>query len=91
MFILSLSLSVLSDHLLKCNVLTVGQCRKVFNSVGFYLPMIALIGLGYVSSDQPKTAIILLVLSVGLNGAMYVGFMVSASELRRIYQMQNHR
>lgn len=39
--------------------------------------MIALIGLGYVSADQPTLAIVLLILSVGLNGAMYVGFMVS--------------
>lgn len=77
MFILSLSLSVLSDNLLKRKILNVAQCRKIFNSIGFYLPMVALIGLGYVSSDQPKTAIVLLVLSVGLNGAMYVGFMVS--------------
>lgn len=76
MFILSLSLSFVSDYLLNRKVLSVSQCRKIFNSIGLYLPMIALIGLGYVSQDAPGTAIILLILSVGLNGAIYVGFMV---------------
>lgn len=81
MFILSLSLSVLSDYLLKRKTLTVGQCRKLFNSLGFYLPMLALVGLGYVSAEQPRLAIVLLILSVGLNGAMYVGFMVRRIDL----------
>lgn len=76
MFILSLALSFVSDYLLNRKLLNVSQCRKIFNSLGLYLPMIALIGLGYVSQDEPGTAIILLVLSVGLNGAIYVGFMV---------------
>lgn len=77
MFIVSLTLSVISDFLLRKKILTVAQCRKSFNSFGFYLPAIALICLGYVSADEPKLAIFLLILSVGLNGAQYVGFMVS--------------
>lgn len=77
MFLLSILLSFVSDYLLNRQTLTVGQCRKIFNSIGLYLPMIALVGLAYVSNDQPTTGIFLLVLSVGLNGAIYVGFMVS--------------
>lgn len=90
MFILSLSLSVLSDYLLKRKTLTVGQCRKLFNSLGFYLPMLALVGLGYVSAEQPRLAIVLLILSVGLNGAMYVGFMVRRNNIRFCKDTRNN-
>lgn len=44
---------------------------------GHWIPMVALIGLGYVTSDQKNLAVGLLTLAVGINAATYLGFQVS--------------
>lgn len=46
--------------------------------------MVALIGLGYVTSEQKNLAIGLLTLAVGINAATYLGFQVSFNPLSSI-------
>lgn len=77
MYVVTIIMSFLSDWLLNRNLLSVGQCRKLFNSIGIFIPMIALLGLGYVSVDSPILIIVLLTVCVGVNGATYVGYMVT--------------
>lgn len=45
--------------------------------VGHWIPMCALIALGYVTADEKDLAIFLLVVAVGINSATYLGFQVS--------------
>lgn len=69
--------SYLSNVLVKTNWVPLVYSRKLFNSIGHWIPMMALIALGYVTSEQKNLAIGLLTLAVGINAATYLGFQVS--------------
>lgn len=49
-----------------------------FLRLGHWIPMCALIALGYVSASEKDLAIFLLVIAVGINSSTYLGFQVSA-------------
>lgn len=46
--------------------------------IGHWVPMCALIALGFVTASEKDLAIFLLVVAVGINSATYLGFQVSA-------------
>lgn len=48
----------------------------LWNSAGHWVPMCALIALGYVTADEKDLAIFLLVVAVGINSSTYLGFQV---------------
>lgn len=53
------------------------KCNDYFIFLGHWVPACALIALGFVTADEKDLAIILLVVSVGINSATYLGFQVS--------------
>lgn len=58
--------------------------RKFFNSLGLWLPMLALIGLGFITDGgeaSAKLVIGLLTLAVATNSATYLGFHVNHMDL----------
>ncbi|CAD7015089.1 putative inorganic phosphate cotransporter [Ceratitis capitata] len=56
--------------------------RKFFNTIGQWVPMVALIGLGYINAGgSVKLAITLLTIAVGANAATYLGFQVNHIDL----------
>lgn len=77
MWLGSFVMSPISDYLINRGYLSVGNTRKLFNSIGLYIPMFALIGLGYVTKDHTEIAVFLLTFGVGINSGTYVGFMVN--------------
>lgn len=79
MLFMSFFFSYLADVLAKRNCVPLKYSRKLFNSIGHWLPMCALVGLGYVSKDQVGVAVLLLTLAVGISAATYLGFQVSLS------------
>lgn len=81
MWILSLVLSAVSDILIKKKVLTLNTSRKLFNTIGHWGPMCALIALGYVTKGHIELAVGLLTLAVGINSATYLGFQVNHIDL----------
>lgn len=81
MYISSVCFGFLSDYLLSKKFWSVGTSRKLFNSVSLYTAMFALIGLGYMSQDQPIGAMALLCLAVGIQGGVYVGYIVNHIDL----------
>lgn len=76
LYVVSVTFGFLSDHLLQKDFWSVQRSRKVFNSIGHYVPLIGLIGLGFMSKDQPVAAMVLLCIAVGCNGGIYVGYIV---------------
>ncbi|EDW72453.1 uncharacterized protein Dwil_GK20703 [Drosophila willistoni] len=61
--------------------------RKFFNTLGMWLPMVALIGLGYITEGEAnvRLAIALLTLAVATNSATYLGFHVNHIDLAPNY------
>lgn len=85
MFIISLLISPISDYLMNKGYITRTVGRKIFNSIGFWIPMVALIGLGYCSKDTVVWAIVLLTIAVGTNAGTYCGFMANHMDLSPNY------
>ncbi|EDW08139.1 putative inorganic phosphate cotransporter [Drosophila mojavensis] len=81
MGILCFVVSPISDLLINRGTLTVTTSRKLFNSIGQWVPMGCLIGLGYMSAKQKTEAIVLLTLAVGINAACFCGYLVNHMDL----------
>lgn len=81
MWILSFVFSPISDFLINRQYLSRVACRKVFNSIGLWIPMCALLGLAFVPKGETDTAIALLTIAVGINAATYLGFQVNHIDL----------
>lgn len=63
------------------DLLRMSVSRKLFNSIGLYVPMVALIALSFISKEQAMVAVTLLTLAVGINSATYLGFQVNHIDL----------
>ncbi|XP_026734517.1 putative inorganic phosphate cotransporter [Trichoplusia ni] len=81
MYFLSFLFSWLADFLVNKNVISLVTSRRIFNSIAHWGPAVALLGLSYLPPGNLSLAVILLTITVGLNGAHYVGFMLSHIDL----------
>lgn len=79
MWLISLAVSPISDYLINRGYISTRTGRKLFNSLGLWIPAIALVILPYMS--QSEWAVFLLTIAVGFNGATYVGYMVNHMDL----------
>ncbi|XP_045498180.1 putative inorganic phosphate cotransporter isoform X2 [Colias croceus] len=81
MYILSFVFSWTADFLINRNILSHGATRKIFNTISFWGPAAALLGLSYIPAGHVPLAVAMLTVTVGLNGAHYVGFLISHIDL----------
>ncbi|XP_030382811.1 putative inorganic phosphate cotransporter [Scaptodrosophila lebanonensis] len=81
MWILCLVVSPISDLLINRGTLTVTTARKLFNSIGQWIPMVCLIALGYMTSEERNLAITLLTIAVGVNAGCSCGYLVNHMDL----------
>lgn len=81
MWILCLIVSPVADFLINRGYMTATTSRKLFNTIGQWVPMLCLIGLGYMDKNNVEFAIALLTLAVGVNSASYVGYLVNHMDL----------
>lgn len=79
MWTISILVSPVSDYLINRDCISTRASRKLFNSIGHWIPAIALVSLPFV--NDAKAAVLLLTIAVGLNGATYVGYMVNHMDL----------
>lgn len=80
-WILSFPFSFISDLCIRRNIITLEVSRKICNSIGQWIPAIALICLGYVGKDQAELAVAILIIAVGTNIAAYCGHNVNHMDL----------
>ncbi|XP_018804061.1 PREDICTED: putative inorganic phosphate cotransporter isoform X1 [Bactrocera latifrons] len=85
MFLMCFVFSSISSLLNKKQCMPLSFSRKLFNSIGHWVPVISLIGLGYVSADDITLAIVLLTVTVGINASTYLGFQVNHIDLSPNY------
>jgi MFS transporter, ACS family, solute carrier family 17 (sodium-dependent inorganic phosphate cotransporter), member 5 len=79
MMCMSLILSPFADWLTNKRILKVEFSRKLFNSIGLWGPMCALLALAYTTNST--LAVALVTLSVGINAATYLGFQINHLDL----------
>jgi ACS family sodium-dependent inorganic phosphate cotransporter len=74
----------LADWLIKSEKLSRTKIRKIMTSIGYLVPALALLILTMIGCD-PTLAIILLCISVMINGTVLSGYMVNQLELTTNY------
>ncbi|KAH8336844.1 putative inorganic phosphate cotransporter [Drosophila kikkawai] len=85
MLLLSFFFVWLSKVLQRKEGLSLSFNRKLFNSIGHWIPMCSLIALGYVPQEDAPLAVALLTLTVGISAATYLGFQVNHIDLSPNY------
>lgn len=81
MWLLCLVFSQLSDFITNRHYVSNSVARKLFNSIGHWGPAATLIALGYMTKEQSTLAVVLLTLSVAMNGAASVGYLINHMDL----------
>lgn len=81
MWLLCLIVSPISDMLINKNILSITVGRKLFNTIGQWIPMACLIGMSYMTSEKSVEAITLLTIGVGFNSAAFCGYLVNHMDL----------
>jgi len=74
-------ISFISDLCIRRNIVTTETSRKICNTIGHWIPAVALIGLGFVRQDQPELAVGILVIAVTCNVAAFCGHNVNHMDL----------
>lgn len=87
MWLASMILSPISDYLNNKGHLSVEVSRKLFNSIGLWGPMTALLALAYVPKGSVELAVALLTMAVGINSATYLGFQVNHIDLGNLFRL----
>lgn len=72
MWFLLIIISRTADTLITKGYLSVVAGRKVFNSIGMWIPIMCLMAIGQVG-DNAFLAIMLLTMAVGFNAGIHVG------------------
>ncbi|XP_011178019.1 putative inorganic phosphate cotransporter isoform X1 [Zeugodacus cucurbitae] len=81
MFLMCFVFSGISSIMNRKQCIPLSVSRKLFNSIGHWIPVASLIALGYVSAEGATIAIVLLTVTVGVNAAPYLGFQVNHIDL----------
>ncbi|XP_011178022.1 putative inorganic phosphate cotransporter [Zeugodacus cucurbitae] len=72
---------VLADFLIKRGYTSVNTSRKLFNTIGFWVPVVPIILLGYMRADQSELALAWLIIAVGVNTSANLGFLTNHIDL----------
>lgn len=79
--LLGLGFCAIAQVLLSAQVLSTNASRKIFNTIGTWIPMAAAVALGFVDADSADLAVILLTVAVGANSATFLGSFVNHIDL----------
>ncbi|XP_039483643.1 putative inorganic phosphate cotransporter isoform X1 [Drosophila santomea] len=81
MWLLSYVYLIAADVLLKKKILSLTSVRKLFNTLSFWIPAAALIGIGFLSEENKNLAIVLMTVSVGVNSGATIGSSLNSIDL----------
>lgn len=80
MIIVIFTCTKISTTITKNNYLSIGHTRKLFNTIGFIVPVICLIILGNINNNI-YSVLSLLTIGVGISGASYNGYFINQVDL----------
>ncbi|KAJ3645143.1 hypothetical protein Zmor_022827 [Zophobas morio] len=76
-FFVSFVPPLIADRLISSKTLSIGTTRKIFNSIGMFVPGLALFVLGFVDGTQKVAAVALLVVAVAASSFLNAGEFVN--------------
>ncbi|CAH1154737.1 unnamed protein product [Phaedon cochleariae] len=77
MWVLSFFMSPIADQLVERKIVSLRTSRKIFNTIGFVIPGVALLSLNIVDGHNKSAIIAILVIGVGMNAGHFCGFLVN--------------
>ncbi|CAG9865517.1 unnamed protein product [Phyllotreta striolata] len=81
MWIMNLVLSPIADYIIYKGYVPLITSRKIFNSIGFFIPALALISITFIQSDNRALIETILVITVAFNAGHYSGFNINHIDL----------
>lgn len=85
-FVITLVSSVISDHLIKNNYLEKDTVRRIFNSIGFFVPSALMILLSFVNCDKPYLGVVYMTIGLAFSGcSVGAGFLVTYNDIAKSY------
>ncbi|XP_017077591.1 putative inorganic phosphate cotransporter [Drosophila eugracilis] len=72
---------IIADILLTRGIMSITGIRKTINSIAFFVPAAALIGVGFLDSDQKTLAVVLMCANVGVNAGSTIGSTINTIDL----------
>ncbi|CAH1100630.1 unnamed protein product [Psylliodes chrysocephalus] len=81
MWIMNLILSPVADYIIAKKHVSLIISRKIFNSIGFFIPAIALVSIIFIDSDNKVLIETILVITVAFNAGHYCGFNINHIDL----------
>ncbi|CAH1972866.1 unnamed protein product [Acanthoscelides obtectus] len=82
---LNLVMSPIADMLIDKRYVSLIVSRKIFNSIGFFVPALALVGMTFVGSSNSQLAVGILVIAVGFNAGQFSGFNLNHIDISPTY------
>lgn len=79
MWIISLAVCPISDVLINRQYISVSTGRKLFNSIGHWVPALTLIVLPFMRGSTE--AVVMLTIGIGFNGFTYCGYILNHMDL----------
>ncbi|XP_075165775.1 putative inorganic phosphate cotransporter [Haematobia irritans] len=64
---------IMADVLLTHKILSLNVVRKLFNSLAYWIPSMGLIALGFIDAENQTIAVVLMIISVGINAGNMIG------------------
>lgn len=74
-------MSPIYDYVTNNKYLTKTQARKIFNSIGQWIPGLALVGLAFCDIETKTLAIVLVTVAIASKSGIYVGFLQNHIDL----------
>ncbi|XP_059058439.1 putative inorganic phosphate cotransporter [Achroia grisella] len=81
MTLLSFICGFISDLLIRTQRMSRVNTRRLFNTIGFWGPALALIGLSYATPENVVLPIFMLTMSVGINAGHFTGYLLAHIDL----------
>ncbi|CAH2048176.1 unnamed protein product, partial [Iphiclides podalirius] len=81
MYSLSFPVGALTDFLVRRKLLSVTNTRKLTNTIGFWGPALALIGLSYTPEGNMVAAVVMLTVTGAINAGHYTGYLLILVDL----------
>ncbi|KAI0229659.1 Sialin [Lamellibrachia satsuma] len=85
MFVMAIAASQLADFVRRKKIATTVLTRKIFQTIGFMIPAVMVVALGYMKSSQVTMAIVFLTIGVGFTGISRSGYAVNHVDIAPRY------
>lgn len=81
MTLLSFPCGSVADLLIRRKWMTLVNTRRLFNTIGFWGPALALVGLSFAPRDNVVIPVVMLIISVGINAGHFTGYLLAHTDL----------